>query len=188
MDKKSIVLLLVASSIATSTFAVSMVDKFKPGSQAPTVKAHKATKRSDQQQSYTDFSGTWVANCGNGSENWTTVIENDANYISLDGNEFKIGQGLVGEFRANNDEVGYEHSSFEWNADGSALIMKGVDISKASEDKSAIETGLRKFTLTKKNDQLSMDGTFMAFNDVTVAMKPITVHCTFVKQDQQQQQ
>lgn len=50
-----------------------------------------------------------------------TVIENDDEYISLDGNEYRIGRGLKGLLESNEIHNEYIYSPVEWNADGSAL-------------------------------------------------------------------
>src|SRR3990167_7549305 len=100
MNKKSIAILLVASSFASSAFATSTIHKLMTNHRsAPTIaKTHKMTKQANQ--SYTDFSGTWLVNCG-GDGTATTVIENDGNYITTHGVEHRIGQGISGQTEAN---------------------------------------------------------------------------------------
>lgn len=181
MDKKSLVILLVASSFASSAFATNIINKLitKHSSATPSiVKTHKTTKHTNQ--SYTDFSGTWEGNCGEGSI-MNTVIENDADYIILDGDEYKIGHGLQGTYESNEEGSEYVHNSFEWNADRSALVMKGGSFTKSNIDNSAIDTDMSIFTLTMKNGQLNLDGKWITFKDLTQIEQPIPVHCVFSK-------
>jgi len=181
MDRKLIAMLLVASSFASSAFATSIVNKLitkHHSATASMTKAHKTTKQANT--SYVDFSGSWVGNCGD-NEPFTTVIENDFSYITLDGEESIIGAGLQGKYQSN--EVGnqYSHSSFEWNKDGSALTMKGVDVMKDNADNSAIETMLSTFTLTMKNGRINLDGKVAGLEDLNEVQEPITIHCVFNK-------
>lgn len=180
MDKKSITILFVASCLTSSVFATGIINKLitKHSSVTPSIiKTHKTTNKTNHP--YTDFSGTWTGNCGN-SQIMSTVIENDAGNITLDGEEFRIGQGLQGKTASNEEYVRYEHNSFEWNEDGSALIMKGVGVYKDNVDKSDIHTDMGTFTLTMKNDQINLDGKFAMFQDVT-QVDPITFHCVFTR-------
>lgn len=180
MDKKSIALLLVACSFASSAFATSFMNKLitKHNSASSVVKTHKMSKQTNQ--SYTDFSGTWMVNCGD-LPSFSTVIENDANYITLDGIEYMIGHGLSGKSESNEYHTSSENISLEWNADGSALIIKSVNFSKSNMDNSALKTDMYKSTFTKKNDELNLDGTWTMFEDVTQVAQPLPVHCVFSK-------
>lgn len=181
MDKKSLCMLLIASSFASSTFATNILNKLimKHSSTTPSiVKTHKTTNKINRP--YTDFSGTWTVNCGD-NQMETTIIENDANYITLDGMEFRIGQGLQGMSQANEEYASYQHNSFEWNANGSALTMKGVDVFKDHADNSAILTYLNTFTLTMNNGQINLDGKMSLFEDETPVEQPLSVHCVFSK-------
>lgn len=180
MDKKSIAILLIASSFATSAFAATTISKLITKHRSPTAiaKMHKMTKQANQ--SYTDFSGTWMVNCGDGAS-VPTVIENDANYITVNGVEFRIGQGLSSQSESNEDRTSSENISLEWNADGSALTIKSVDFSKSHTDNSAIETDMYKSSLTMKKGQINLDGKWTAFEDVTQVEQPVAVHCVFIK-------
>lgn len=180
MDKKSIAMLLVACSFASSAFATSFMNKLitKHSSTSSVVKTHKMTKQANQ--SYTDFSGTWTVNCGD-LPSFSTVIENDANYIKLDGIEYMIGHGLSGQSESNEYHTRSENISLEWNADGSALTIKSINFSKSNMDNSVIESDLFKTTLTMKNDELNLDGTGTMFEDVTQVAQPLPVHCVFSK-------
>lgn len=180
MDKKALAILLVASSFASSSFATSIINKLIPKhSSVTSIAAHKTTKQTNRP--YTDFSGTWIFDCGDGSTSISTVIENDANYITLDGDESRIGPGLKGVSESNEAYTSSVHTSFEWNTDGSALTMKSVDFSKSNIDNSAIETGMATFTLTMKNDQINLDGKFTMFEDVTQIEQPVNIHCVLSK-------
>jgi len=181
MDKKSIAILLVTSSFASSVFATSIINKLIPKHTSATpsiVKTHKTAKQTNRP--YTDFSGTWIPNCGDGPGQ-PTVITNDANHITFDGDESRIGQGLQGMTESNEEYTGYEHTSFEWNAEGSALTIKSVDVSKDNIDNSAIQTDMDKFTLTMKNGQINLDGKWAMFEDVTQIEQPMTIHCVLSK-------
>lgn len=181
MDKKSIAILLVASSFASSAFANSIINQVVTKHSAATssiIKTHKMTKKTNH--TYTDFSGTWMVDCGEGTL-MSTVIENDADYISLDSDEFRIGQGLQGKYESNEDNVGYEHASFEWNEDGSALIMKGVDVSKENVKSSAVQTDMATFTLTMRNGQINLDGKWIHIVDVANMGEAKTIHCVLTK-------
>lgn len=181
MDKKSIAILLVASSFASSAFANSIINKLitKDSLATPSsIKTHTTTKQTNR--SYTDFSGTWIVNCGDG-KNFSTVIKNDADYITFDGDVSRIGQGLEGRSESNDQWTSSEYTSFEWNADRSALIIKSVDISKSHYDESAIQTYADTFTLTMKNGQINLDGKWTSFEDVTQIEQPRTKHCVLIK-------
>lgn len=181
MDIKSIAIILVASSFASSAFANSIINKLitKHSSATPSIiKTYEMTKQTNR--SYTDFSGTWIMNCGDGHP-MSTIIENSADYITLDGDESRIGQGLQGKYGSNEDETSYEHTSFEWNADGSALIMKDVDVYKDNTNSSAIRTYMGTFTFTMKNGQIYVDGEWVHFENVTQIKQPVNVHCVLTK-------
>lgn len=182
MDKKALAIVLIATSFASSTFANNsiinkLIKNHNPASPS-IVKNHKTHKQANH--SYTDFSGTWIFNCGNGPT-MTTVIENDEDYISLDGYEYRIGKGLIGESESSEGYTSSKQTSLEWNADGSSLIIKSIDLSKNHTNNSAIETDLSKFTLTMKNGQIHVDGEFALFEDVTQVEQPSTFHCVFSK-------
>ncbi len=182
MDKKSLALLLVASSFASSTFATSIIDKVlsKNKSTIPSiVKTHNVAQKTSQQP-YTDFSGTWSINCGNGPGG-TTVIDNDADYISFDGDVSRIGKGLQSQSDANEEFTAFEHMSYEWNADGSALITKGIALIKDSTNRSAIETGISKFSMNMKNGQIYLNGKFSMFADMRPDGDPVAVQCILTK-------
>jgi hypothetical protein len=181
MDKKFLAILLVASSFVSSAFATNIINKLISKHDSATssiVKTHKTVKQTNHP--YTDFSGTWTATCGNGVS-LTTVIENDADYISFDGEESSIGHGLQGKSESNDTGSEYSHASFEWNANGSTLTIKDVGFSKSNLDDSAIETGISKFTLAMKNGQINLDGKAIAFEDLTQIGQPIMMHCVFSK-------
>jgi hypothetical protein len=174
MDRKSIAILLIASSFASSAFATSIVNKLIANHKSAATsitKTHKTTKQTNG--SYIDFTGTWTGDCANG-QNLTTVIENDADYISFDGDRASIGKGLQGTYHSNDEETAYFHASLEWNKDGSALVIQGVDVNKDNKDNSAIETMLSTFNLTMKNGQINLDGKLTGFEDT---QKPYIVHC-----------
>lgn len=183
MDKKSIAILLVASSFASSAFATSIVNKLisKHSSAAPSItKTPNISKQTNS--SYIDFTGTWLGHCG-GDEggSWPMVIENGDDYIILDGDWFKIGKGLQGTYQSNEDVTEYDHTSFEWNKDGSALIWKNTDISKDNKNNSDIRTTMSTISLTIRNGQINMDGLATTFGDLTQIQQPTTIHCIFNK-------
>lgn len=181
MDKKSIAILLVASSFASSAFATSIVNKLiaKHSSAAPSIT--KTLHKSKQTNSpYIDFTGTWIATCGE-AKGWSMVIENGADYIIIDGDSFKIGKGLQGTYQSNEDVTEYDHTSFEWNEDGSALIWKNTNVSKNNVNNSDMVTMVSTTSLTMKNGQINMDGYANAFRDLTQIEQSTTTHCVFNK-------
>lgn len=198
MDKKSLAILLVASTFASSAFATTFINKLIPKHSAAIAKIHKvdnsnnnnsnsnnannnnANNNNSNNHAYTDFSGSWMIDCS-GMVMGPTVIENDVNYISMDGVEYRIGRGLQSQSDANEEEVSHEHASFEWAENGSALVMKGVDVAKANVDGAAIETDLTKFTLTMKDGQINVDGQFITLDDVGQAAQPVPMHCVLSK-------
>lgn len=184
MDKKSLAILLVlGSSLTSSAYADNFVKKLMAKHHTTShsvVKTHKTTKQGDQP--YTDFTGTWVGNCGDG-EDFTMNIENGYSYIVLSGEEFTIGQGLQGSYHANVEDISHDHTSFEWNADGTELIAKGVYVSKDNIDSSGIETVVDKISMTMKKGQINLDGKFVMLQDITVSDQPYTLHCVFNKSD-----
>lgn len=178
MDKKSIAMLFAVSCFASSAFAGGIVSKImvkQNAAMSSIAKTHNNTYK--PHRSYTDFSGTWMVNCGNGAS-MSTVIENTANYITLDGEEYRIGQGLQGASESNEEYVRYEHNSFEWNTDGSALTMKNVSVYKDNMDNSPLQTEMGTFTLTMKNGQINLDGKFTLLDDIA-QVEPIALHCVF---------
>src|SRR5579864_5527243 len=180
MNKKSIAILLVASSFASSAFANSIVNKLiaKHSTMVPSIsKTHSYKQTND---SYIDFTGTWVGNCGD-DDNITTVMENRADYIIIDGDMSRIGKGLQGKYQSDEAVANYEHTSYEWSKDGSALIMKYVYVSKYNVDNSAIVSALSTFSFTMKNGQMIFDGKAIEFKDLTQTPQPITIHCVFNK-------
>jgi len=182
MDKKSLAILIVASSLASSTFATGIINKLitKHSSATSTiVNTHKTTKQTNH--SYTDFSGTWIANCGDGSQRVSTVIKNDAYSFSMDGFEMRIGEGLSGQSESNEAHTSLDNTSIEWNEDGSALNIKSVNLFKSNSDNSPIETDISQSVLTMKNGQITLDGKWTMFEDVTQTAQPMAIHCVFVK-------
>ena len=181
MNKKSLAILLIASSFASSAFANSIINKLIIKHSPVTssiVKTHKMTKQTNRP--YTNFSGTWMVNCGD-AQSMLTVIENDAYFINFDGNASRIGQGLEGQSESNEEYTASGHSSYEWNEDGSALTIKSVNLFKSNTDNSAIETDISKYTLTMKNGQIILDGQGTLFEDLTQAGQPMTGHCVFTR-------
>lgn len=181
MDKKSLALLLVASSIASSAFATnSFINKLTTKHHATKtgmVKTHKMTKHSNQ--AYTDFSGTWMINCDGIPPGLSTVIENDADYISMDGVEYRIGHGLQGNSDANDEYTNHDHTSLEWNANGT-LTMKSISIFKTNVDNSALETDMGTMTFTMKNGQINLDAEFVYLVDAAQS-NPMSFHCVLSK-------
>lgn len=180
MNRKSIAILLVVSGLTNSVFAANFIDKFisRHDSAIPsTAKMHKSTKQAHR--SYTNFSGTWLINCNDGPT-MTTVIENDDEYIALDGNEYRIGPGLKGASESNEMYNAYRYSSFEWNADRSELTMKNIEVFKQNEDNSAIQTEVDSATFTMIKDQIILDGKVVSLNDIT-SRRPMTIHCVLTK-------
>ncbi len=176
-------LLVVSSSFVSSAFANNIINKLITKNSSATssiTTTHKMTKQNHS--SYTDFSGTWMVNCGNGPS-ISTVIKNSADYITLDGDEYRIGLGLQGKYESNEEDTRYGHISFEWDAGKTALIGKSIDVVKQSVDSSAIETDISAFTLSMKNGQINLDGKWTGFKDVTQTTKPIAVHCVFTKKN-----
>lgn len=183
MNKKSLAILLVASTFASSTFATSIINKLitKHHSTSPSiVKTHKISKHSNQ--AYTDFTGTWVGKC-NDSVDMSMTIENDAEYISFNGDESRIGMGLQGTFDSSTEDSQYSHLSMEWNAD-SSLSMKAVDVSKGNMDNSPLVTTMAQGSLAMKSGQLNLDVKMSIFADMEQAGQPIAMHCGFVKKQQ----
>lgn len=180
MDKKSLAILLVASCFASSAFATNIIKELitKRHSANPSVKTHKLIKQTNKP--YTDFSGTWTVNCGDNYQSGPTVIKNDAHFISLDGYEFRIGQGLEGHSDSNENYTNSTYTSFEWNEDGSVLTMKGVDLSKVNEPNSEIETFVSKLTFTMKNGQINLDSKVIMLEDES-QVGPQSMHCVFTK-------
>lgn len=178
--KKSIAIVIIASSLASSAFATtSIINKItNHRSTASTVRKQQLVKQTNQD--YTDFSGTWMVNCGDGHST-STVIKNDANSITLDGVEFRIGQGLNGHSESNEVRTSSENISMEWNEDGSALTIKSINFFKSHIDGSAIDTDLYKARLTMQNGQINLDGEWATFKDVTQTAQPKAEHCTFIK-------
>lgn len=179
MNKKSLAILLIAGSFVNSAFANSIINKLitKHFSTTPAMlKTHKLTRLTHD--SYTDFSGTWVGNCGD-DMTMTTVIENDADSFSFDGYTLRIGHGLQGTHDSSEESSAYEHGSYEWNADRTALIIKSVGLIKNNTNNASIMTEISQFSLTMKNNQINLDGKVIMFEDLTPFEQPITLHCVF---------
>ncbi len=180
MNKKSIAILLVTSSFASSVFAANFIDKLitRHDSVMPsTVKTLKSTKQAHR--TYTDFSGTWLMNCNDGPT-LTTVIENDDYVITLDGNDYRIGSGFKVTTESREEYNDYMHSSVEWNADGSELIMKNINVYKVNSANSAIETDVGLLTLKMIKGQINVDGNAVSLND-TESRRPVPIHCVLTK-------
>ncbi len=181
MDKKSLALLLITTSFASSTFASStIINKLFPKHNLATssLKAHKNVKHATH--AFTDFSGTWTGTCGDGGVTITTTIENDSDSITFDGLGFRIGQGLESRSDSSNDFTSFDHTSLEWNADGSALTMKSVDVFKIHSDNSTIYVDLTSFTMSKTNDQITLEGKATMLEDATeTAQSPMS--CVLTK-------
>lgn len=177
MNKKSIATLLIASCITSSVFATSFIDTFIAKQNPTAAKTHQTSNQINH--AYTDFSGTWIVDCGNGPMA-TTVIQNDAYIISLDGNQFRIGQGIQGLTQANEEYTSYDHSAFEWNTNGSALTMKHIGVSKEIGNRTFMETMMDKVVLTMKNGQINVDGKFAQFVDVE-QVEPTNIHCVLTR-------
>jgi hypothetical protein len=181
MGKKTIaILLVVSSSFVSSAFANSIINKLitKSSATPSIIKSHKMTKQTNLP--YTDFSGKWRVNCGDGFI-FSTIIENSLDYITFDGEELRIGLGLQGKYESNEENTRHEHTSLEWSADKSTLILKDVEVSKDNVDNSAIHTDISTGTYTMKNGQIIADGKIITFNDATQIEQSKTVHCVYTK-------
>ena len=180
MNIKSIVLLLALAGFTSSAFASNFIDKVTSKSKlahSSIVKTHKTAKTGDP--AYTDFSGTWIMNC-DGVPPFTTVIENDVYHISIDGEEFYIGPGLIGNSRSNENYIDVENKSLEWNANGSELVLKDILISKTHRDNSSLETYMDLTTLKMNKGQIIVESKFMMLEDLS-GSDPETMRCVLTK-------
>jgi len=187
MHKKIITILLVAAStFASSAFSANIVNKFiKKHSSAASLSLSTHAKGKTPILHFTDFSGTWLTNCGDGQNiDQPTVITNSADYIIIDGEEFRIGQGLQGKYNSNEEYAGSEHASVEWNTNGTELTMRSTTISKENADNSAIQVDMSQFTLSMKNGQIIADGKWTMLEDGKIIGMPVNeMRCVLTKSD-----
>lgn len=175
MYMKSSVLLLLATSFVTPCYASNPFNKFiakHHSANLPIVKNKKSA------EAYTDFSGTWLAVCGKDFKQ-TIVIENDENYISMDGYEVKIGGSLNGVTEAGEGYHSMDYSSLSWNEDGS-LSISSVGHDNTYADGASINTNMAKFTMTMKNNQITLEGKSIAYRGITPDVQ-ISIHCLLTK-------
>lgn len=184
MNKKTIAtLLVIGCSVTGSAFASSFISKL--------VADHNSTKHSiaktlaltaQSDRAYTDFSGTWLIDCGSSIPQSIGTIKNNAEYITLDDQTYKIGRGLQSKDETNELETIHEHTSFEWNRDSTALTMKGTDVSKENYDRSDIVTDMSTFTMSKVNkDQITLDGKFAYFEGLKQLNPVMDLHCVLTR-------
>ena len=182
ISKKSIAALLVLGcSVTSSAVASSFFDKLvtKHNTNKYSIR-NTHTMAESGNRSYTDFTGTWVADCG--SFQYRTTIKNDAEFITLDGYTYKIGRGLQGFYQSNEVETRQDHTSFEWNEDGSALTMKRVQVSKYNSDNSGIITSISTYTMSMRKGQIILDGKSTNLEDLSQQGEPMADHCVLTKQ------
>ena len=106
------------------------------------------------------------------------VIENDANYISIAGMEYRIGGELNGISELGNFHNLIYHSVLTWNADGSVLTIKSADLNHDYIEDSSMDTTISNVTLTMKDGQIIVDGKDVNFQDMTQSDQT-TLHCVF---------
>ncbi|STX49989.1 Uncharacterised protein [Legionella busanensis] len=186
MNKNILPTLFVIGSIFTIPLsAANFFHKLMPSKMSNQFKdLHPAKQAKQQGIKYTNFSGNWSGNCVIG--NFPAIpmdftIENDAEYFSIDDEEFSIGalhtQGTSG---GENNEAAFDHQVFEWNQDMSKLTLKGMSFEKYSDTKfNTTEAILTQMTLSLNNEKLIMEGQVIGFVD----LEPQTqnVSCAFTK-------
>jgi hypothetical protein len=185
MDKKLIALLILTASISTPTFAAGIISKLiAPDTKSPVVKSHATSKKYNQ--SYTDFSGDWTVNCGEGRID-SMKIENDQDWIKVNDENFNIGKGIAGFSNSNEYFIDHEFISFEWDANQTTLVMRETAFSKDNvEDNSPIRTLASITKLSMINDQIILDGMYAKLNDATKEKKS-PLHCVFTRNNNQRQ-
>lgn len=161
MLKKSLSFVVLGGLMASSAFAFQ---PFEFLHKKPKVMPAAKLKKPMLAQEYTDFSGDWTGSC-TGDEYQVTVdmtIKNDGYTISFNNQAYLIGN-LNTESLGDSLYTSYDHFSFHWNGDKSALIGDFVDVFKfhagnnASMDEHSISASIGNVKLSMKDDKLNIE-------------------------------
>ncbi|MGQ3889665.1 hypothetical protein ACQUW5_11600 [Legionella sp. CNM-1927-20] len=182
MNKTTLPTLFILSSIFTTPlFASNFFHKLIP-SRTPNQVTHLHAKKQTKQHNsnYTNFSGSWSGGCSINDYPeipMDLTIENDAEYFSIDGEEFSIGplhtKGISGE----SNTAEFEHAVLEWNQDRSMLTVKSMSFEKYRDIKSnTTEISIMKMAIYLDNGKLIMKG-----QDIDLEQEIIDLTCTFTK-------
>ena len=177
---KKLLLALLAGSLVSSSFALSLPGSFLKSSHHQAASANLMAANAK----YTDFSGTWSGSCGD-SDNLILTIRNSARSITISENggseTFKIDGSLQTVNSNTADSTEITHSVTTWNDDSSVLNMKIVDIDK-DKNFSDLSTSLGQmnFSLINKT-QLNMDIEVSLFINNTSMGESVKIACTFNK-------
>lgn len=192
MNKKTLVAVVVAGSMVTAPlFAANFFHKLMPVKQSvdSAINLHaKPLTQHESQNYYADFSGNWEGICSfaDGNEmSMSLAIENDDQYLDLDGEELKIGPLHT---ETSSDKLGatFEHTSLEWNSDKTMLIMKILSFEKAHPSllykaSNPMETFIGQITLFLNNGQLILKGQTLYLIDLEQGRGLSSLTCTFNK-------
>lgn len=130
MKRNVIVLMLSASTIASPVFASNLFHKvIAKQASASNISSNSLKANKD---AYTDFSGDWVGSCIiDGEEDTDTLsIRNNASVLTIDSEDFSIGNALSTKSDSTIIEINYEHMSFEWNGNKTAINLQSIFVYK----------------------------------------------------------
>ena len=132
----------------------------------------KQTKINDSKSktandSYPDFSATWVGKCDFEDSDNEMVIEQDPSnsYIVIDNKQFAIDEITTQGFTSNHNTYN-DIMHFHWNNDGQELISSVLNYYYEDNlSRESLNVGIRNLRLFMQNDQLIIKVTSSAFTD-----------------------
>lgn len=167
MIKKAVTVAILGTCLIPAAFATSFFNKLgmdQLKNEAPAVMSAKAAVSKTH---YTDFSGNWTGSCsmmdGTTGVGMTLAITNDANKITINGEEIVIG----GFFNASYTKSPFaidEHVMLNWTNNGTVLSADGILIARLN---APVLTKIitTKITMARADNQLLLKGTITSESD-----------------------
>lgn len=191
MNKTTLTALVIAGSMLATPLCASnffhQLIQGKPASQSATNLPEKLIIK-DNNQNYTDFSGTWTGNCSFDANYETPItikVKNDDKHFAINDDELNIGP-LHTKTASDDLNTTMEHTTLEWSKDMSVLVTKYVYLDKThsvspSNQSMPMTTVIGQFAFSLDNEQLVVKGQSISIRDLDKKSGLSNTTCTLSK-------
>lgn len=180
MLKNAVTIALLSGAVISSSFAFNPLHPLKSHSKAATKPAIARNHIQSKQSDYTDFSGTWtgscVANTEEQLEEYTTVIENDATSITINGQTYSITGGLNTISESDDLWTMFFHVKMNWNPEHTQIIAATTDVTNFHNSQE-MESGFGNINISLENGQLIFKGKALTMPEQLLT----TYQCSYSK-------
>ncbi|MBA3535600.1 MAG: hypothetical protein H0T84_03165, partial [Tatlockia sp.] len=119
MKKTILTAALLSACVANTSFALNLFSIHKNSGFKPTIN----TAKSNENNNYTDFSGTWTGTCTGSDEAETVIINSKETSLEIDGQEFSLGK-IKTESSSSKLQSEFAHTIINWNEDRTELLLE----------------------------------------------------------------